>query len=74
MGKGRVVIAGSVNNDFEPLEKLTDRSLERDGPTGRESGRGWPISCGRSERYTFFPARSSSLTGGSSAVVTGSKG
>ena len=53
MGKCRVVIAGSVNNDFEPLEKLTDQSLERDGPTGRESGRGWPISCGRSGRYNF---------------------
>ena len=34
MGKGRVVIAGSLNNDFEPLEKLTDRSLERDGAHG----------------------------------------
>ena len=54
MGKGRVVIAGSVNNDFEPLEKLTDRSLERDGPTGRESGRGWPISRGRSGRYKWY--------------------
>ena len=51
MRKGRVVIVGSVNNDFKPLEKLTDRSLERDGPTGRKSGRGWPISCGRSGRY-----------------------
>ena len=29
-GKGRMVIAGSVNNNFEPLEKLMDRSLERD--------------------------------------------
>ncbi|WZZ57312.1 hypothetical protein YC2023_057419 [Brassica napus] len=51
MGKGRMVIAVSVNNDFEPLEKLTDRSLERDGPMGRESGRGWPINCGRSESH-----------------------
>ena len=47
MGKGRVVIAGSVNNDFEPLEKLTDRPSDGMGPTGRESGRGWPISRGR---------------------------
>ena len=47
------MIAGSVTNDFEPLEKLTDRLLERDGSTGRESERGWPISCGRSGRYTY---------------------
>ena len=45
-GKGRVVIAGLVNNDFEPLKKLTDQPLEHDGSTGRESGRGWPISEG----------------------------
>ena len=54
MRKSRVVIAGSVNNDFEPLAKLTDRSLKRDGPTGRESRRGWPISCGRSVRYRYI--------------------
>ena len=42
-----MVIAGSVNNDFEPLEKLTDRPSDGMGPMGRESGRGWPISRGR---------------------------
>ena len=31
MGKCQVVIAGSVDNDFEPSEKLTDRPLERNG-------------------------------------------
>ncbi|CAN6805350.1 unnamed protein product [Brassica oleracea] len=31
-----------------------DRSLKRNGPTCRENGRGWPISCGRSERYRTF--------------------
>ena len=42
-----MVIAGSVNNDFEPLE-INGPTVRRDGePTGRESGRGWPISRGR---------------------------
>ena len=47
MGKGRVVIAWSVNNDFEPLEKLTDR----------ESGCAWLISRGRSGRYSIVSHR-----------------
>ena len=34
MEKGHVVIGGSVNNDFEPLVKLMNRPLERDGPHG----------------------------------------
>ena len=46
-----MVIAGSVNNDFEPLEKLMDRPSDGMRPKGRESGRGWPISRGRSGRY-----------------------
>ena len=54
MGKGRVVIAGSVNNDFEPFGIINDRPSDGMGPTGRESGRGWPISRGRSGRYKWY--------------------
>ena len=42
-----MVIAGSVNNDFEPFGIINDRPSDGMGPTGRESGRGWPISRGR---------------------------
>ncbi|CAN7071793.1 unnamed protein product [Brassica oleracea var. botrytis] len=35
------------------LQKLTDRPSDGMGSTGRESGRGWPISRGRSGRYSF---------------------
>ena len=39
-----MVIAWSVNNDFEPSEKLTHHLLDGMGPTGRVSGRGKPIN------------------------------
>ena len=54
MGKGRMVIAGSVNNDFEPLKKLTDRSLDRDELTGGEVDVGGPLAVGGSERYILL--------------------
>ena len=51
MGKGWVVIARSVNNDFEPLEKLTNRSLEPDGPRAERAGVCGPLAVDRSGRY-----------------------
>ena len=37
--------------DFRALEKLTHRPLKRDGAHRQESGCGWFIGRGRSERY-----------------------
>ena len=38
------MIAGSVNNDFEPSEKLTDWPLERDwSPRADRAGVGGPL-------------------------------
>ena len=36
------------------LEKLTDQASDSMGPTDRESGREWPISCGRSGHYIWI--------------------
>lgn len=50
--KSQVVIAwSSVNNDFEPSVKLTYRSSDGMGSTGRISGREMTINRGRLERY-----------------------
>ncbi|CAN7136652.1 unnamed protein product [Brassica rapa subsp. narinosa] len=50
MGEGRVVIAGSVNNDFEPLEKLTDRPSDGMGPWAERAGVDGPLVVGGSGR------------------------
>ena len=40
-----MVIAGSVNNDFEPW-KLTDRPSERMGPRAERADVGGPLAVG----------------------------
>ena len=42
---------GVSKHDFRAMEKFTHRPLNGMGPTGQESGRGLPISRGRSGRY-----------------------
>ena len=57
--KGHVVIAWSVNNDFEPSEKLIHRSSDGMEPTYRVSGCGLSINRGRSELYKWYQSRNS---------------
>lgn len=52
-----MMIVESVNNDFEHSEKLTDCLSDGIGPMSRVSGRGWPISRRRSERYKLYQSR-----------------
>uniref|UniRef100_A0A0D3B8N5 Non-haem dioxygenase N-terminal domain-containing protein n=1 Tax=Brassica oleracea var. oleracea TaxID=109376 RepID=A0A0D3B8N5_BRAOL len=61
-GKCWVVIAGSVNNNFDPSENLRTDRWNRMGPTGRESGHGWPISRGQSRRYKWYQSQISHLS------------
>lgn len=54
MRKDHVEIAGLINNDFEPLEKLTDWPSYEMKSTDRKNGYRWTIRRGRSESYKIF--------------------
>ena len=52
--KGHVVIAGLVNNDFEPLENLrTDRQMGW-GPRAERAGVGRPLAVGGWDVISMF--------------------